>query len=162
MDELSVRVIPFSKEQCPFNQKHVHTWKEWHSFRNGVIDILLRHGSVGPLGKLPILETYEESANEWHVSTHKPDFFVVDEDMYGDSVRVETRPTLVRPPLLDELLMLVMPTQDWSVYLALVKGGLWVFSKQVFFEGNFFADCGSLADLYHRCALGADSQARSC
>jgi hypothetical protein len=162
MDELSVRVIPFSKEQGRFDKNRVHTWQEWHSFRNDVLDILSRYGTVGPLGKLPILETFEESTNEWYVTTRKPDFFVVDDDMYGNSVRVEASSALVKPPLLDELLMLVLPTNDWSVYLALIKGGLWVFRDQVFFEGIFFADCGSVADLYHRCAIGSDSQGRNC
>ena len=123
-DELSVRVIPFSKEQCPFDKNHVHTWQEWHSFRNAVLDILLRYGTVGPLGKLPILETYEESTNEWRAANRKPEFFVVDDDMYGNSVRVEASAALVKPPLLDELLMLLIPLRDWSVYLALINGGL--------------------------------------
>jgi hypothetical protein len=162
MNEPSVRVIPFSKEQCPFDKTCIHTWQEWHSFRNAVLDILSKYGSVGPLGKLPILDTYEESTNEWHVTTRKPDFFVVDDDMYGNSVRVEASSALVKSPLLDELLMLLMPLRDWSVYLALIKGGLWVFRDRVLFEGNFFAECGSLSDLHNRCALGADPPVRKC
>jgi len=162
MDELSVLVIPFSKEQCPFDKNHVHTWQEWHSFRNAVLDILLRYGTVGPSGKLPILETYEESTNEWHAANPKPDFFVVDDDMYGNSVRVEANTVLVKPPLLSELLMLLIPLCDWSVYLALGNGGLWVFRDRVLLEGSLFADCVSLDDLYHRCALGADSRGRNC
>jgi hypothetical protein len=162
MAESTALVIPFSKEQCPFDKNGVHTWQEWHSFRNAVLDILCRYGSVGPMGKLPILDTYEESENEWHFATRKPEFFVVDDDMYGNSVRVEASSTLVKPPLLDELLILLVPLRDWSVYLALIKGGLWVFRDRVLFEGNFFADCGSVADLYNRCALGADAPGRNC
>lgn len=156
MDELSVRVIPFSKEQCPFDKHHAYTWQEWHSFRNAVLDILSGYGSVGPMGKLPILESYEKSQNEWHFATRQPDFFVVDDDMYGNSVRIEASSALVKPPLLNELLMLLVPLCDWSAYLALIKGGLWVFRDRVLFEGDFFANCGSVADLYHRCALGAE------
>src|SRR5215467_15372667 len=162
MVEPPVRVIPFSEEQCPFDKNGVHTWQEWHSFRNAVLDILSRYGSVGPMGKLPILDTYEEATNSWKVATRKPDFFVVDDDLYRNSVRVEGQSTLVTPPLLDELLMLLVPLRDWSVYLALIKGGLWVFRDMVLFEGNFFADCGSVADLYNRCALGADAPGRNC
>ena len=162
MSELTVRVIPFSKEDCPFDNNREHTWREWHSFRNGVLDILGRYGTVGPLGKLPIRETYEESQDEWNVATLKPDFFVVDDDMYGNSVRVEAKPTLVKQPLLDELLMLLAPSRDWSVYLALVNGGLWVFQDRILFEGDFFADCDSVADLYHRCALGGDAKGLGC
>ena len=133
MDDLSVRVIPFSKEQCPFDKNREHTCQEWHTFRNAVLDILSRYGSIGPLGKLPILDTYEESWNQWHGATNKPDFFVVDDDMYGNSVRVEASFALVKPPLLDELLVLLTLLRDWSVYLALKKGGLWVFRDMVFF-----------------------------
>jgi len=158
MTELSARVIPFSKEQCSFDKNRVHTWQEWHSFRNDVLDILGRYGTVGPMGKLPILDTYEESTNEWHFATRKPDFFVVDDDIYGNSARVEASSALVRPPLLDELLMLLATLRDWSVYLALINGGLWVFCDRVLFEGNFFADCSSVADLYHRCSLGANAR----
>jgi hypothetical protein len=114
------------------------------------------------MGKLPILDTYEESDNEWHFATRNPDFFVVDDDMYRNSVRVEASSTLVKPPLLDELLMLLVSLRDWSVYLALIKGGLWVFRDLVLFEGAFFADCASVADLYNRCALGADVSGRKC
>lgn len=142
MVELPVRVIPFSKENCPFNKNHTHTWQEWHSFRNSVLDVLSHYGSIGPMGKLPILETYEESSDEWHFATRKPDFFVVDDDMYGNSVRVEASSSLVKPPLLDELLMLLGPLRHWSVYLALIKGGLWLFEDRILCEGDFFADCG--------------------
>lgn len=114
------------------------------------------------MGKLPILDTYEESWNEWQVATRQPDFFVVDDDMYGDCVRVEASSRLVKPPLLDELFMLLVPMRDWSVYVALTHGGLWVFHDRVLFEGKFFADCGSVADLYNRCALGADAVGRNC
>jgi hypothetical protein len=162
MAEPPVRVVRFSEEQCPFDKSRVHTWREWHSFRNAVLDILSRYGSIGPLGKLPILDTYEESQNQWHAATRKPDFFVVDDDMYGNSVRVEARSALVKPPLLDEVLMLLASLRDWSVYLALIKGGLWVFHDLILCEGNFFADCGSVADLHHRCALGADAPDRNC
>lgn len=114
------------------------------------------------MGKLPILDSYEESENEWHFATRKPDFFVVDDDMYGNSVRVEASCALLKPPFLDELFMLLAPLRDWSVYLALIKGGLWVFRDRVLCEGNLFADCGSVADLYHRCSPGADVLGRNC
>lgn len=114
------------------------------------------------MGKMPILDTYEESNKSWHSASKKPDFFVVDDDMYGNSVRVEGNCTLVKPMLLHELLMLLEPLRHWSVYLALIKGGLWVFHDRILFEGTFFAGCSSVTDLYHRCALGADSPTRKC
>jgi hypothetical protein len=149
---LSVRVIEFSREECPFSNRD-HTWQQFHTFRNGVLDILSSYGSVGPLGKMPILDSYEESQDDWHVSDPKPDFFVVDDDMYGMSVRVEAAYTFAKPVLLEELAMFLKQGKEWCVYLALIKGGLWVFHDRILFEGTFFAGCCSVEDLYHRCAL---------
>lgn len=115
---------------------------------------------------MPILDTYEESmdargslADNSQVGSFKPDFFVVDDDMYGMSVRVESAYTLAKPPLLEELAMLLKPKrfQEWCVYLALIKGGLFVFHDRMLFEGNLFAGCTSVEDLYHRCALESDT-----
>jgi hypothetical protein len=158
----TVRVIAFSREECPFDSTAEHTWQEWHSFRNQVLDILTRYGSVGQMDKMPILDTYEESKDGWRAGSKKPDFFVVDDDIYRNSVRVEADCTLVKAVLLDELLMLLAQLRAWSVYLALIKGGLWVFHDRILFEGHFFADCCSVADLYHRCALGGDAPSSKC
>src|SRR5579863_5832212 len=98
----SIRVMEFSREYCPFSNRD-HTWQQFHTFRNAVLDILSSYGTVGPTGKMPILDTYEESVDEWQGGDPKPDFFVVDDDMYGLSVRVEASWTLAKPVLLEEL-----------------------------------------------------------
>jgi len=157
-----VKVIAFSREECPFDKPREHTWRQWHSFRNHVLDILSRYGTVGPMGKMPMLDTREESDNEWQVANKNSDFFVVDDDTYGNAVRVEAACTLVKPLLLQEVAMLLAPLPDWSVYLALRKGGLWIFHDRILFEGDFFAGCCSVSDLYHRCALGADGPNTKC
>ena len=107
---------------------------------------------------MPILETYEDSNEAWQAATKKPDFFVVDDDIYGMSVRVEAACVLVKPVLLEELAMLLTQFKECCVYLALVKGGLWAFYDRILFEGDFFSDCHSVEDLYYRCALGVDSK----
>ena len=122
-------------------------------FRNAVLDILSQYGSVGPMGKMPILDSYEESREAWQGAAKKPDFFIVDDDMYGMSVRVEADYVHVKPVLLEELTMCLAQFREWCVYLALVKGGLWVFHDRILFEGDFFAGCTSTSDLYARCAL---------
>jgi len=124
-------------------------------FRNGVLDILSAYGGVGSYGKMPILDSYEESNNEWRVVDSNPDFFVVDDDIYGLSVRVEADCSLAKPALLEELTMHLTQVKEWCIYLALVKGGLWVFHDRILSEGPFFAGCRSLEDLYKRCALGS-------
>lgn len=164
-----IRVIDFSRQECPFSNRD-HTWQQFHRFRNEVLDILSSYGSVGLSGKMPILDTYEESQDARGgavdlrlAGNAKPDFFVVDDDMYGMSVRVEGVYTRVKPVLLEELVMLLKPKQfqEWSVYLALIKGGLFVFHDRILFEGNLFAGCTSVEDLYHRCTLEPDTDAQS-
>jgi hypothetical protein len=157
----SVRVLEFSREECPFSNRD-HTWQQFHTFRNGVLDILSSYGSVGSMGKRPILDNAEESEDDWHISNRKPDFFVVDDDMYGMSVRVEAACALVKPVVLEELVMLLQQFEEWCVYLALSKGGLWVFHDRILFEGPVFAGCCSVKDLYRRCALGEDSRTITC
>jgi hypothetical protein len=109
------------------------------------------------MGKRPILDSEEESEADWHISNRKPDFFVVDDDMYGMSVRVEAACALVKPVALEEFGIFLKQFEEWCVYLALIKGGVWVFHDRILFEGSFFAGCGSIKDLYYRCALGEDS-----
>jgi hypothetical protein len=132
----SVRVLEFSREECPFSNRD-HTWQQFHTFRNGVLDILSTYGSVGSMGKRPILDSAKESEDEWHISNRKPDFFVVDDDMYGLSVRVEAAYTFAKPVVLEELVMLLKQFEEWCVYLALIKGGLWVFHDRILFRRTF-------------------------
>jgi hypothetical protein len=148
----SVRVLECSRAECAFSNRE-HTWQQFHTFRNGVLDILSSYGSVGPLGKVPILGSYEKSYYASRGGNASPDFFVVDDDMYGMSVRIEGACTLAKPAVLEELAMFLKPREEWSVYLALVRGGLWVFHDRILFEGVFFAGCRSVEDLYRRCAL---------
>lgn len=146
-----VRVIPFSREECPFSNRD-HTLQQFHGFRNSVLDVLSSYGTVGPVGKVRIVEdetVYEKTSR----TSSNPDFFIVDDDLYGLSVRVEASWTLAKPVLLEELTMHLKQFKEWAVYLALVKGGLFVFHDLIMFEGAFFAGCNSLEDLYGRCAL---------
>jgi hypothetical protein len=158
-DAASILVMPFSKEVCAFSNRD-HTWQQFHEFRNGVVEVLSRYGSVGPIGRMPILQNYEASYDGAQPGTKKPDFFVVDDDVYGMSVRVEANCLVVKPVLLEEVAMLLTQFRQWCAYLALVKGGLWVFHDRILTEGEFFSDCCSLTDLYDRCALGDDTPAR--
>jgi hypothetical protein len=156
----SIRVIEFLREECPFSNQN-HSWQQFHTFRNGVLDILSRYGSVGLYGKMPILDTYEESEENWRVIDSNSDFFAVDDDMYGLSVRVETSWTHAKPALLEELAMFLKRCQEWCVYLALIKGGLFIFHDRILYEGTFFTGCSSVENLYHRCALKTDVDAPS-
>ena len=71
-----VRVIEFSREECPFSNRD-HTWQQFYTLRNAVLDILSSYGSVGPMGQMPILGSYEESQDSWHGGDLNPDFLVV-------------------------------------------------------------------------------------
>lgn len=155
-----IRVMEFSRENCPFSNRD-HTWKQFHTFRNAVLDILSSYGTVGPMGKMPILDTHEESEEEWRGGDVHPDFFVVDDDMYGLSVRVEASWTLAKPALFEELAMFLTLCREWCVYFALIKGGLFIFHDLIMYEGTFFAGCKSVEDLYRQCALVTDADAPS-
>ena len=104
---------------------------------------------------MPILDSYEESREARPGCDEKPAFFVVDDDMYGLSVRVEASWTLVKPALLEELSMFLKQCQEWCVYLALIKGGLFIFHDRILYEGTSFAACCSVDDLYRRCNSNA-------
>jgi hypothetical protein len=102
-----------------------------------------------------ILDTDEDSTHEPSAGT-KADFFVVDDDMYGLSVRVEASWSLAKPVLFEELAMFLKTCQEWCVYFALIKGGLFVFHDLIMHEGAFFAGCVTVEDLYQRCAAEPD------
>ena len=152
----SIKVIEFSREQCPFSNRP-RSWQEFHTFRNAVLDILSTYGTVGPTGKMPILDTYEGSVEESRGGDSKPDFFVVDDNMYGMSVRVEASWTFAKPVLFEELAMFLKQCREWCVYFALIKGGLFIFHNLILYEGALFAGCASVEDLYDRCARGTSA-----
>ena len=152
----SIRVIEFSPEVCPFSNRD-HTWQQFHTFRNAVLDILSSYGSVGPSGKMPIIENYDPIRHDPEPGTSKPEFFVVDDDMYGLSVRIEASWTMAKPVLLEELAIFLKTCSEWCVYLALIKGGLFIFHDRILYEGPFFSGCSSVEEIYHRCAFGTDT-----
>lgn len=152
----SIRVIKFSREDCPFSNRD-HNLQQFHTFRNAVLDILSSYGSVGPCGKMPIIENYDPILHNPEPGASKPEFFVVDDDMYGLSVRIEASWTMAKPVLLEELAIFLKTCPEWCVYLALIKGGLFVFHDRILYEGTFFSGCSSVEDIYHRCAFGTDT-----
>jgi hypothetical protein len=157
---VSLRVIKFTRKDCPFSNLE-KTWQQFHTFRNGVLDILLKYGSIGPSGKIPILDSYDESYEQSSGGTSKPDFFVVDDDIYGRSVRVEASWKLAKPPLFEELAMFLAEWRDWCVYFALIKGGLFVFHDLMLYEGAFFEGCASVEAVFERCAQATEPDAPS-
>lgn len=161
----TIRVVEFSAEECPKSPTSgppLFTWQEFHSFRNEVVSILSRYGSIGPMAKLLIRESEEQSGEVWGCGSvrRNPDFFVVADlwNHWNRWVRVEADSALIKPPLLHELMMLAVQFRAWFVYLALVRGGLTVFGDRILFEGNLFAGCSSIDEIYRRCILPQDPQ----
>jgi hypothetical protein len=153
-----IRVIKFSREDCPFSNRD-HTWQQFHTFRNAVLDILSSYGGVGPSGKMPIIENYDCMLHDPEPGASKPEFFVVDDDMYGLSVRIEADWTMAKPVLLEELATLLKTCPEWCVYFALKKGGLFIFHDRILYEGTFFSGCNCIEDIYHRCTSGTETDA---
>ena len=58
-----------------------------------------------PWGKCEYSILTRSLHEEWRGGDDHPDFFVVDDDMYGLSVRVEASWTLAKPVLFEELAM---------------------------------------------------------
>jgi hypothetical protein len=153
----AIRVVAFNNQECPTPQigKTLFSWREHYALRNQLLVALGRYGTVGPMGHLPVLETWDLSKDAWQPTGSKhPDFFVI-ADMYNEWNRwhrVEGSASLVSEPLLRELVAMLMDWPDWCIYLALVVGGLTVFRDRVLYEGEIFSGSGSLADLAARCS----------
>jgi len=153
----AIRVIPFTKSECPPTEGSgppLFTWRDYYTFRNSVLRVLGKYGTVGPSGEMPILETWEESEDAWKAGDKKPDFFVVS-DMYNERYRwnkVEASPWLISGNALTDLLAMLLDWPEWCVYLALVEGGLTVFRNRILYEGEIFEGCTSIGDLADRCA----------
>jgi hypothetical protein len=158
-----IRVVPFSKEECPITLGKgpaLFTWKNFYRFRNALLRVLGSYGTVGPSGEMPILPTWWMSSALWKPGAPRPEFYVVS-DMPNRRCRwnrVETRsPWLVNDDLLDDIVQMLLDWPEWCVYFALVKGGLTVFSNRILYEGPLFEGSTSIGDLVDRCASTAQA-----
>jgi len=151
-----IRVVPFNAVECPpapTSGRPLFTWREYFAFRNALLRVLRRFGSVGPMGEMPLLSDRATSEAAWRFETAEPDFFVVD-DMHNEWSRwnrVEASPWHVNASLLVSLVRMVQDFPGWCVYLALQEGGLTVFNDRILFEGAIFAGANSIDDLGTRC-----------
>src|SRR6516225_8319591 len=117
-----VRVVPFSHDECPrapTSGPPLFTWREFYGFRNAVLAVLRRYGTVGPMGELPIRLPWWLSKTAWKVGTRNPDFFVVDDmwNRWSRWNRVEAAPRFVDTNLLNDLVTMVKAYPGWCVYL---------------------------------------------
>jgi hypothetical protein len=155
-EKTSIRVVPFSTVECPAaptSGPPLFTWREYYEFRNALLRVLRRFGSVGPMGETPLLADWESSEAAWQPETRDPEFFVVD-DMWNEWsrwTRVEAAPWRVNANLLVDIVRMVRDFPGWCVYLALEEGGLTVFGDRILFEGTLFAGSDSIDDLGTRC-----------
>ena len=151
-----VRVIPFNTDECaaaPESGPPLFTWREYYTFRNALLRVLQRYGTVGPMGEMPILEDWEASESAWLAGTEDPDFFVVG-DMWNEWSRwnrVEASPWLTTTSLLVDVTRMLQMFPGWCVYFALTEGGLTVFQDRILYEGPLFAGSSSIDDVGSRC-----------
>ncbi len=163
-DNSTIRVVPFTKDDytpADHSGPPLFTWREYYRFPNDLLHTLRRHGTVGPMGEMNILDNWEASEGAWQVETSDPDFFVV-ADMWNEHDRwnrVEASPWLVNTTPLYELIAMVWKCPGWCVYLALKQGGLTVLGDRVLCDGDLFANAASIADLGQRCALSRPNAA---
>jgi hypothetical protein len=158
----AIRIVGFSSEECPMapvSGPPLFTFAQFHTFRNEILSLLSEYGTVGPNGKLHIRESVELDTEVWYGtgsrSPRNPDFYVVSDiwNYWSRWVRIETtKPSLIKPPLLDELIMILLTLPGWCVYVALGEGGLTVFDNRILFEGPLFLGSCSIDDIYQCCA----------
>jgi hypothetical protein len=151
------RVVPFAKDEyapADLSGPPLFTWREYYSFRNGLLRVLKPYGTVGPMGETPILNDWEASEEAWRRATSDPDFFVVDDmwSEYNRWNRVEASPSLVTAQLLHDLIAMVQQWPGWCVYIALTLGGLTVLGDRILHEGDLFVGASSIEELGERCA----------
>jgi len=151
-----IRVVPFSTDECPkapTSGPPLFTWRDFYAFRNSVLRTLQNYGTVGPMGEMPILRSWEASQAARRADTRRPDFFVVD-DMWNSWSRwnrVEAASHLVNTQLLWDLVRMLEGFPGWCVYLALGRGGLTVFAHRILWEGALFDGAQSIEELGSRC-----------
>jgi hypothetical protein len=154
----SLRVVPFSKDEytpSDFSGPPLFTWREYYSFRNDVLRVLMFYGTVGPMGETPVLSDWEASEDAWQVGTLDPDFFVIN-DMWNEYDRwspVDAAPGLVTAQLLRDLIAMVQRWPGWRVHIGLEQGGLTVLSDRILYEGELFAGASSIEELGKRCGI---------
>ena len=151
-----VRIIPFSVDECPATPTSgppLFTWREYYSFRNSLLRVLKRHGTVGRMGEMPILDDWEASEAAWPAAEADPQFFVVDDmwNQWSRWNRVEADPWLVTADLLVDVTQMLPMFPEWCVYFALTEGGLTVFQDRILYEGALFSGASSIDDLSNRC-----------
>jgi hypothetical protein len=153
-----VRVVQFSKDQyTPADRSGppLFTWRDYYRFRNDLLSVLERYGSIGRMGATPILENWETSKDAWHGGADNPDFFVVADmwNQYDRWCRVEASPWLVNETLVYDLILMLATWPNWCIYLALTRGALTVLGDSVLYEGELFAGATTVKELGQRCAL---------
>ena len=155
----AIRVVEFSDEECPKAPNSgppLFTFEQFHRLRNEVLSIVGRYGTFAPNGRLCIEESVELGTEVWlgDATSRHADFFVVSDiwNYWSRWIRIESQLRLIKPPLLEELMMTLSPIPSWCFYLALGSGGLTVFFNRILYEGQVFIGCSSLADVYQCCS----------
>jgi len=133
-------------------------WQEFHDFRNHVVHVLRRFGSVGPCGELDFSVTGDDAPAFEKGAAPRPDFFVV-VDMWNEHDRlsiVEADPKHIRPGLIEALAEMACAFPGWRTALRLGDCGLDVFGDKVIVGGRRFWDCKTVEDLTSRCQRPTD------
>ena len=66
-----------------------HPWRDFYTFRNSLLRVLQGHGTVGPMGEMPIREDWKASESAWQPAEADPEFFVVADMGTSGAVGIE-------------------------------------------------------------------------
>ena len=144
-------------EKTDYTQPPRFTWKQFYDFRNHVLQVLERFGSVGPCGQVGLSADDEEPPVFARGERH-PDFFVVD-DMYNKHDQlsiVECNVKLVSADLVRSLAEMASRFPGWYVAMNVGDSGLRVFGDRVLTGGRRFWDCKTVEEIGTRCSAPVD------
>ena len=128
-------------------------WKEFYGFRNHVIRVLSRFGTVGPTGEADLSAEDDDAPEFKGEVVLDPDFFVVD-DMFNNHDQlsiVECDVKLVHTDLIRSIVEMASAFPGWRVVMNLGDSGLRILGDRVLVGGRRFWDCKTIDELGARC-----------
>jgi hypothetical protein len=141
-------------EETDYSQPAKFGWKEFYDFRNHVVRVLSRFGSVGPAGEAD-LSGEDDDGPRFRGGVDSPDFFVV-EDMWNEHDQlsiVECDVKLVNAELLHSIVIMASSFPGWRVVMNVGDSGLRVYGDRVLVGGRRFWDCTTIEELGARCKM---------
>jgi hypothetical protein len=142
-------------EETDYSQPAKFGWKDFYDFRNHVVRVLGRFGSVGPSGEADLSGEDDDRPRFRGGGVRNPDFFVVD-DMYNENDRlsiVECDVKFVDAELIQSMVAMASSFPGWRVVMNMGDSGLRVYGDRVLVGGRRFWGCSTIEEIGARCNM---------